>query len=102
MFDIDVDTASLRNTEEEGMTRWKSDLTTNTVNAFNGRYGIGSDVFVPSAMINDGLFDLCIKTTPAGFCDGIALKDMTKAGGTHIYMDGFETLRVKKMKITNK
>lgn len=102
VFDIDVDTASLNNTDEEGMTRWKTDLRTNVVNAFNGKYGSGGSIFVPSAVVNDGYFDLSVKTTPMGFCDGIALKDKTKAGGTHIYEDGIENVRIKKMRVINK
>lgn len=101
-FDIDVDAASLKGTDEEGMTRWKTNLDTNIFMAFNGKYGGGGAIFLPGAMVNDGYFDLTVRNGPIGFMDGVALKDLTKAGGLHAYDDNLDFIRIKKMRVMNK
>ena len=102
-FDIDIDAESLDGSEKEGLKRWKTDHETNFLMASNGKYGGGGpELFLSSAVINDGLFDVAVFKRPIGFCGGIALKDKTKVGGTHVYDEMLEMVRAKRMRVTNK
>lgn len=64
------------------------DESTMALVAMNGKYGGGRLVLCPSAILNDGLLDLCMQHGPDGFTElAQFVKNCMLMKGAHIYKD---------------
>ena len=66
----------------------------------NGKYGGGRVVLCPSAILNDGLLDVCIMHGPAGTRELVSfIKHAIVKNGAHVYKKNYSCFRGKSMKI---
>ena len=69
----------------------------------NGKYGGGRFVLCPSAILNDGLLDVCMQHGPAGTKElAKFMKHAIVKKGAHIYKDNYSCFRGKSMKIVSR
>ena len=69
----------------------------------NGKFGGGRIVLCPSAILNDGLLDVCMQHGPAGIKEyGRFVKHAIVKKGAHIYKPNYSCFRGKSMKIINR
>ena len=69
----------------------------------NGKYGGGRIVMAPSAILNDGLLDICMQHGPVAVSE-IAkfIKNAVVKKGAHIYKQNYACFRGKSVKIINR
>ena len=69
----------------------------------NGKFGGGRVVLCPSAILNDGLLDVCMQHGPAGTRQLASfIKHAIAKKGAHIYKDNYSCFRGKAIKIINR
>mmetsp|Transcript_38553 Transcript_38553/g.50532 ORF Transcript_38553/g.50532 Transcript_38553/m.50532 type:complete len:195 (-) Transcript_38553:329-913(-) len=69
----------------------------------NGKFGGGRIVLCPSAILNDGLLDICMQHGPAGIKEyGRFVKHAIVKKGAHIYKQNYSCFRGKAIKIINR
>ena len=69
---------------------------------FNTKYGGGGINLCPYSVVNDGMIELILLTSKAGFCSLVTLMDEAhKMQGIHSYREDLKIYRGKTFKIVN-
>ena len=77
-----------------------SNVNTQYLQIYNGKFGGGRIMLNPFGLINDGYMELCYRPDLITTAFGIWM--FIQPGGTHFYDSGFTTYRCQSCKIINK